>query len=438
MNDLTRRFVSLIRKLRTDVRTAIDELSLIAQSCDPDYEEYSSDSNSDKPETNSETLAAIKALRVNQSSVDAQKYALDHRRYRLEWKSFRIAKWGGVFLIIYTLFTGMLVVYSIRSNQNSAKQLRDFENAEAGRLEVNFCLVPNDTHAAAFIVKNIGRSAAIDISISGGDGEGGIDSTYSRRIWESQLQPISPSPVGGILGPGEEHKYSVRLPDITQKMKDGTAYAFTFMNFGYNDIFRHQGSAQACIIFDAGAGGHWIDCPLEHTARATTPFTGMNGSFPGYCDTADKNLKLAYRPRIEIGGISTEQTLTPDKHFKSAVTVVNYTPITARNVKVFRFDDIIEKRQARKLPYEELTDQPKTIPANTVYTPAQNSGFGIVSRTKVSDDQWNGVKNGNLVGIISVLIVYEDDFSIPHHAEYCTFFEVPGNGPPCPWPVQND
>jgi hypothetical protein len=183
--------------------------------------------------------------------------------------------------IIYGIQLGPLR----KSADTGAKQLANFENAEAGRLEVNFCLVPNDAHAATFIVRNIGHSAATDIAISGGDGEGGIDSHYTPSIWEPNLQPIPPNPVGGILGAGEEHKYPVRLPDITQKMRDGAAYSFIYMNFGYDDIFGHQGSAQACIHFDPSAGGHWADCPTEHTRRATTPFTGMNGSFPGYCDT---------------------------------------------------------------------------------------------------------------------------------------------------------
>jgi hypothetical protein len=149
-------------------------------------------------------------------------------------------------------------------------------------------------------------------------------------------------------------------------------------------------------------------------------------------DTADKSLKLAYRPRIEVRGITAEPTLIQE-HFRSTVDVVNYAPITARNVRIYRFDAITTKEQAHILAYEELTDQPKTILANS-----QNANFAFPSHTTVTGEQWRDIGLGKLVGIVSILIVYEDDFSIPHHAEYCTFFGLPSNGPPCPWDMQNN
>lgn len=65
MDDATRRLLALLRKIRIDVHKSITEL----ESCDPDHEQYDSNSSSEKPESDSEAFAAIKAIRIEQESA---------------------------------------------------------------------------------------------------------------------------------------------------------------------------------------------------------------------------------------------------------------------------------------------------------------------------------------------------------------------------------
>jgi hypothetical protein len=124
MNDLTRQLIALIRKLRHDVHQALEELRLIQQVSDSHYEQYSSDRNSDTSEKDGDVLAAIKAIQDAKDSAEAKKYALDHRRYRLEWKGYRISRLTTIFLFFYTTLTLIIAGYSIRS-ANAAKSSAD-------------------------------------------------------------------------------------------------------------------------------------------------------------------------------------------------------------------------------------------------------------------------------------------------------------------------
>jgi hypothetical protein len=124
MDDITRQILALLRKTRSDIHKAIQELESI-QSSDSHYEQYSPDPSSEEPEEQGELLSAIRAIRIAQGSADAKKYALDHRRYRLEWKGHLIGRWGFFVLVIYAFFTAVIAVYSIRSSDaaKTANQL---------------------------------------------------------------------------------------------------------------------------------------------------------------------------------------------------------------------------------------------------------------------------------------------------------------------------
>ena len=176
MDNPTRRFYALIRKIQRDIHHAIDELRLIAESCDPDHEEYSRDSNSDKPEENGEVFSTIKSLRIDQDSAEAKKYALDHRRYRLEWKGFRLGKWGTFVLAIYTALTALIAYQSTRSADAAhdavTRSNRPWVGIDSVRITAPISFIPAGTEpdityfvqgSMEMTVKNYGTSPALSV-----------------------------------------------------------------------------------------------------------------------------------------------------------------------------------------------------------------------------------------------------------------------------------
>jgi hypothetical protein len=124
MNDIAHQFLALLRKTLSDIHQAVQELRLIQIAIDPGYEKYSADNQSEAPEKDSEVLAVIKAFHETNSSSEAKKYTLDHRRYRLEWKSYTLTRWTAAFLLLYTTLTAIIAIYSIRS-ANAARKSAD-------------------------------------------------------------------------------------------------------------------------------------------------------------------------------------------------------------------------------------------------------------------------------------------------------------------------
>jgi hypothetical protein len=123
MDDITRQFLAVIRKIKTDIDGALEELRSIHETNDPGYEKY--DPNGGRETSKVESLTAtIKGFQEMRDSNEAKKYALDHRRYRLEWKGYRVSRGTAVFLLIYTIITGLIAIYSIRS-ANAAKESSD-------------------------------------------------------------------------------------------------------------------------------------------------------------------------------------------------------------------------------------------------------------------------------------------------------------------------
>jgi type II secretory pathway component PulL len=99
------------------MRQAISELNAI----DPGYEKYSADNDADANEKERDTLSSIKAIQDANNAGEAKKYALDHRRYRLEWKAYRAARLTLLFLIVYTGLTLIVAYQSIRSADATKK-----------------------------------------------------------------------------------------------------------------------------------------------------------------------------------------------------------------------------------------------------------------------------------------------------------------------------
>jgi hypothetical protein len=148
-------------------------------------------------------------------------------------------------------------------------------------------------------------------------------------------------------------------------------------------------------------------------------------------DVASKTMKLVYRPRIAIEGMTQDQKLANGR-LRVTFSVLNEGPFAARNVKLFRFDNVSTRAQAVRLPYgQERSDLPKTIRV-------KGDNYGIEGEKIISDTQLSGLKDGTLFATFSVLIEYEDDFSQVHHAETCTMFTFQPYNEVCPWPVQND
>jgi hypothetical protein len=151
-------------------------------------------------------------------------------------------------------------------------------------------------------------------------------------------------------------------------------------------------------------------------------------------NTAYETLHIAYRPRITVLGISQEHTLDNGR-IHVTFTAPNYGPAPARNVRMFRFDNVSGWNQTVSLPYgDELPDEPRVI------LPKGNGGdgYGVNGKRIISSEELEGLKAGTLVGTFSILIEYEGDFSIVHHAETCTLFTLQPYNTVCPWPVRND
>jgi len=168
MDDITRQFFVLIRKIKLDIHTALKELQLVQPTSDPSYEQYSPDPNSEKPEQPDELLVAIKAIQAAEGTADAKNYALDHRRYRLEWKGFRMARWGAVVLAIYTALTAVIAIYSIRSVNAAHEALTRSNRPWLGK-DGDVALQVSNTGedfiggSISFTVRNFGPSPALHV-----------------------------------------------------------------------------------------------------------------------------------------------------------------------------------------------------------------------------------------------------------------------------------
>jgi hypothetical protein len=161
--------------------------------------------------------------------------------------------------------------------------------------------------------------------------------------------------------------------------------------------------------------------------------------------TADKTMKMAYRPRITLAGANPSvmqseingvlHTELVDSRLRVGIDLANTGPFAARNVRVFRFDNLGAKESAHKLPYVEWLGTMKTIQPTTT---GNSGGFAVPGIRKVTSDEIRLLQSGKLWATFSVLIAYDDDFGQTHHTEYCDLFTLQPYNDICPWPVQND
>jgi hypothetical protein len=161
-------------------------------------------------------------------------------------------------------------------------------------------------------------------------------------------------------------------------------------------------------------------------------------------ETADKSMKLAYRPRLLLIGIDARVKTSPigmeepvlDEHRLTVqIQLPNTGPFTARNVRFFRYSNVSQRAQARKGVYEELFGESKAIPPKVEN---YNPGIVVVGTKTVTDPEIQGLQRGTLWATFSILVQYDDDFGITHHTEYCDLFNLTPYNDICPWPVQND
>lgn len=160
-------------------------------------------------------------------------------------------------------------------------------------------------------------------------------------------------------------------------------------------------------------------------------------------ETAKDTLKLTYRPRITITKIYPQENLDNGK-LAVGFSVLNYGPITARNVRVFRFENVSDLDHASRLPYgkQPLRDYPKML------APTKADDWEIYGEKILSSQQIQSLARrddlpitpSRQVATFSVLVEYQGDLPEIHHAEACILFTLPPQRwwTYCPWPAQID
>jgi hypothetical protein len=173
MDNPARQLAVALRKIRFDAHRALKELHV----SDPSYEQYSPDEHSDSASPESSIVAAIKTIQEADGTSEAKKYALDHRRYRLEWRGYSVARWTAVFLIIYTAVTAVIAIYSVRSS-DSAKRSADIAHdamIATSRPWVKYHVEPETDFRFIgdqgvinfkFILENVGHSVATSVTVT--------------------------------------------------------------------------------------------------------------------------------------------------------------------------------------------------------------------------------------------------------------------------------
>jgi hypothetical protein len=171
MDDITLRLLVLLRKLRLDIHRATRELQSIQQTSDPSYEEYSADHDAESTDIERELFATIKAIKEANGSAEAKQYALDHRRYRLEWKGFMLGRIGAWVLVAYTALTAVITIYSIRTADITKETMIRAQRPWLGKervAELSTEILPNSEFVAGQLgvnIKNFGPSPALNAGL---------------------------------------------------------------------------------------------------------------------------------------------------------------------------------------------------------------------------------------------------------------------------------
>ena len=150
-------------------------------------------------------------------------------------------------------------------------------------------------------------------------------------------------------------------------------------------------------------------------------------------NTATSTYKLTFRSRLVISGMSPEGLDHGRLHI--SFHVPNYGPTPAKNLRFYRFESIDRWDQTKRMPYgPQVTIYPQML------LPNDTNGMGMTGDRITSENEIKGLISHDLVATFSILIVYEDEIGITHHAEYCeqsTWLQSAWNQP-CWWLVQND
>jgi len=150
------------------------------------------------------------------------------------------------------------------------------------------------------------------------------------------------------------------------------------------------------------------------------------------------------RPRLTITGFSPQPTTSGTQQpldrgrLHINISIPNYGPMPARNVRLYTFDSVTSWNGVVKLHYGgQHWDAPQVIFTTPITGPPS---LGLSSNRILSVDEIKGLISHDLVATFSILVKYDDDWGITHRAEYCgefTFQPSPWSQT-CPWPVHND
>jgi hypothetical protein len=160
-------------------------------------------------------------------------------------------------------------------------------------------------------------------------------------------------------------------------------------------------------------------------------------------ETAANTLRLTFRPRININRLVRQDTLNNGTQLALSFEGFNYGPIAAKNIKVYRYENISSFTDVSRKPYgEPLRDYPKIVGPNAPF-----SG-GIYGEKNLSPQDVNSLTRTDTLPIgrtrtvatFSVLIEYEGDLPGIHHTEACIVFTLPSSRwwTYCPWSMRVD
>lgn len=259
MNDPTRQLLVLIRKIRLDVRQAIREL----HTSDAGYEEYSPDDDADAAEKEGDILSAIKAIQDADSLGEAKKYALDHRRYRLEWKAYRAARLTLIFLVAYTGLTLVVAYQSIRS-ADATKKSADTAATQLELTQRPWVYVKDAEVASPLVIDKDGAHVTLNITLHNSGPSPAVGVSLVPRLYVFPAQESTIPPVERLcdahnyFGPGITHGLMI-FPNSDSPLQSMT------VTLGNNEIMNgaHHGvimySPFICVLYrptfrDTGPG----------------------------------------------------------------------------------------------------------------------------------------------------------------------------------------
>jgi hypothetical protein len=126
-------------------------------------------SRSRRAADNAEPLkVTIESAAKQKYSYNAKQYRLDRSRYRLEKKAYCAACCTMIFLIVYTVLTGILALFSVKSNGTAKETLMRSQrpwvaNDEGATLTIDKVEDDSVSGSFTFTAKNFGPSPALNV-----------------------------------------------------------------------------------------------------------------------------------------------------------------------------------------------------------------------------------------------------------------------------------